>query len=822
MGRIKVLAIIGGLLGVSIAVLIAWMYASQPVEVSDQLELGLRLARRGDFETAARLASSVEVPRIKKRVDQSTRHFLLGAAARQAGESLQYRPSRMEKNEEAATHLEQSRDLKFPPGYEGLGNYLLGVTLYELLRMDEAVEPLSIAFDRWPKGRSDAVERLIDIDLYGNQRDPDAALRRLERWAALSALTPSDSERIAAKEMEIRCERREHDRVEPLWRTISVESPMRCYANLTLARCLRKQSLASPPPADATEKREKALSHLKEIESLRNVPNEIRRQAMLEQGLIYGDSGAMQQAVSVLSSLRLSSPFEPEFMIAGIEEIDALINLNMYSETISTLEQLKRNFNESKWYDNYRMPLEEMRLRLLASAKQLLDKGIYSDCERFVSNLPNVCSEVDRLRLDAVVHDRWARYLQRERAIAAPTDQTKTKVEGKEESKRIENVFLRAAQSIDRLSQIDMRIPTYMERLWTGIEDFHYASSFADSNRMIDRYLNLAPRSDHARPLLMRAKNFAATGETQAALLTIDKLLLVDPSSPLVPEAKLTAAKLCWNQGDFEQSESLILDILYSGNVRPDSPIWKESLIELGTLMFRQGEQMQVRILGMSVEDGSQTPTLQSDLEKSYQQLLRSIASMEEGLRRFQGDSRRYELLYMTAKAYRMASYWPETLLKGNRLVSEEAIAQWRGKRKELLVHSRDTFATLRRELTTEEGKTKVPNGEILLCNSYFGEADLLFQEGNYRGALEAYRAAANQFINEPESLEAFVQMARCHEELGQLPDMRRTLEMATDILNRIPTDRDQRFVKNTRQSRQGWENQIRWMIQEIDQGNIR
>jgi tetratricopeptide (TPR) repeat protein len=237
--------------------------------------------------------------------------------------------------------------------------------------------------------------------------------------------------------------------------------------------------------------------------------------------------------------------------------------------------------------------------------------------------------------------------------------------------------------------------------------------------------------------------------------------------------------------------------------------------------MFRQGEQMQVRLLGTAIESGNQVQPMLPDIEKSYQQLLRSIASMEEGLRRFQGDARRYQLLYMTAKAYRMASYWPETLLQSNRLVSEEAIAQWKQKRKELLVQSRDTFATLRREITTEEGKTWIPNSEILLCNSFFGEADLLFQEGNYKGALESYRAAANRFINEPESLEAFVQMARCHEELGQLSDTRRTLEMAADILNRIPADRDGRFQKNTRQSRKDWENQIRWMIQEIDQRSV-
>lgn len=821
MSRVRFLAILGGLVCISTAVLFAWIFAGGGTNESEQLELGLRLVRRGDFETAAKLARTVQEPKIKKRLDKSTRHFLLGAAARQEADALYYRPSRTEKNEVAVEHLQQSREMKFPPGYEGQGNFLLGMALYDLFRWDEAIAPLSVAFDRWPKGRSDAVERLIDIDLYGAKRDPDAAWDRLERWAALSLQTQNDIDRISVKRMEILGERKEYDRIEPLWRAVPIDSPMRCNANLILARCLRQQARDSDPISAPSEKRERSLELLREIEFMKTVPTEIRRRTTFERGMIYRDSGALKQAVSAMSSLRLSSPFEPEFMIAGIEEIDALIDLKMYAETIATLEQLKKNFNNPTWYENVWMPLDRMRLRLLASANQLFETGVYAESSQFVENLPDLCTEVDRLRLEAVIHDRWARKMQQERSNP-PASDSATSDPDEDEAKKIEGLYRRAARSIERLSQIDMRTPNYMERLWLGIEDFHRAGNFADSNRLIDRYLALSPRSDHSRVLLMQAKNFAAAGNVNAALGAIDRLLLMDPENPLVPDAKLTAAKLQWNRGNFDAAEALILDNLYSGRLRPDSAVWKESLIELGTLMFRQGERVQVRVLGMAVEDNVQPETLQGDLEKSYEQLLRSIASMEEGLRRFQGDARRYQLLYMTAKAYRMASYWPEALLQGNRLVSEESISEWKSKRAELLVNSRNTFASLRRELTSDQEKKAVPNSEVLLCNSYFGEADLLFQEGNFNGALEAYRNAANQFINEPESLEAFVQMARCYQELGRTQDMRRTLEMAIDVLGRIPADRDGRFQKNTSGNRQSWDSKIRWMIDEIDQGSIR
>nr|MCU0710137.1 hypothetical protein [Pirellula sp.] len=311
MGKIKILAIVGGLIALSTAVMIGWILFGNRVDTSEQLQLGLRLARKGDYATAAKLAQSLDKSKFQKRSETATLHFLVGAAARQTAELLQHRPSRTLKNEEAVVELQKSRELKFPPGYEGIGNYMLGMALYELFRWEEAIEPLTIASDRWPKGRDEAVERLIDIDLYSDHPNPESAMQRLERWSALSALTPSDVDRITVKRMEIHCQQGDHMRVEPLWQSIVMESPMRSNANLILARCLRQQAQEKDPPSVSSDRRQKAMSHLKEIDTLRNVPTDIRRRSMFEEGLLFRDSGETRQAVSAMSSLRLSSPFEP-------------------------------------------------------------------------------------------------------------------------------------------------------------------------------------------------------------------------------------------------------------------------------------------------------------------------------------------------------------------------------------------------------------------------------------------------------------------------------------------------------------------------------
>jgi len=815
-GRTVILGGLGGLVALSGLTLGIWMYASSPEDPRNKLNIALRMARRGDFSTSAKIAEGTDEKAIKRSSDRSTRHFLIGADARVSAKNISQRRARTDLNETAVKRLEESRKLKFPPGYEGLGNYLLGSALFELFRWKEAKEPLEIASERWPQGRSDSVENLIDIDLFQDKPDITAATHRLDRWASLPAVSPVELDKIALKRMQIAKFEGKPDEVRKQFQKIDLSSSVRPDANVLLAGYLREQSKGRNS-SDAEAMRREALQYLEDAKSMADVSNPTRRQAVLQEGLIYRDQGLTSLAVSTFSSLRLDSPFEPEFMAAGIEEVDALIDRKEFDETISTMEHLMKNFGESKWYQNSWMPLDRMRERILASASRILDHEAYEVGEQFVQRLPPVCNEVDRLRLEVAVHDRWARNLQNKWASRLEGDPGNPKL-----AEQMEQSFRRAASALDTLCGYEMRSPTYLDLMWRGIEDYHFANNFRNSNKLIDRYLNLVPRTERAKALLLQAKNHVASGEIDLALNTLDNLILSNPDSPLVYDAKLIAARMNWNKGNFAQAETLITENLYYGSLRPESPLWKESLLELGTLMYRRGEQMQVQAQGAIVENPSKAPTLLPEIEQSFEQLMRSISSMEEGLRRFKDDPRRYQLLYMTAKAYRMASYWPDMLLKENRVISEEAIAQWKNQRKELLIRSRDTFAQLRKEMSSigDDGM-RDPNAKEMLRNSYFGEADLYFHEGNYNAALEAYRDVANRFINEPESLEAFLQIARCQEAMGQINEMRRTLEMARDVLGRIPIENDEKFLANTRQSRKNWEDQIRWMLDAIGRNSF-
>ena len=70
--------------------------------------------------------------------------------------------------------------------------------------------------------------------------------------------------------------------------------------------------------------------------------------------------------------------------------------------------------------------------------------------------------------------------------------------------------------------------------------------------------------------------------------------------------------------------------------------------------------------------------------------------------------------------------------------------------------------------------------------------------------------AATNRYQHDPESLEAYVQIASCHRREGRISEACGTLEQARVVLQRIRPDAD--FDRTTRLSRQDWVHLLDWL----------
>ncbi len=759
----------------------------------------MRLMRKGDSQSPTRIAKSIDAKSLKKRADLSKREFLLGISERKAADGIVQRRIAAEKNERAVRHLGKSRDLAFPDGYEGMGNYFLGMALFDLFRWDEAEAPLEVAAQRWPPGRADAIERLVDIDMSFENQDTASALARINNWRALPRSSVDEIDRSVVKEMQALYLQGEYEKAAELLPSIPKDSSQRPSADLVHGLSMQKLAEGTIE-SKRTERLQAAMDDFQRVLASAKTSMTVRRRGNLELGRVIRNLGATMQAVSTFSALRLSSPFEPESLVSGLEEIDCLIDLGRISDAADTLEHITKNFGETKWYRNEWMPLSDMRKQVVASGERMIDSRDYSEASRFATYLPPLCDELDRLRMRSRLFEQWA----------------KQDLDKQIDSARVRSHFTSAAEAFESLSVRLMRTPQYDELLWRAIQNYRLAGAHKKCNLLLENYLRFESRENQPKGLLAKARNHIVLEQPELAMISLNRIIESNTSTPLLYDARLEAARLRLTSEDYRDAEDLVVQNLYDGDLTPASPIWRESLFLLSDILYRRGLKLHDQATEAIIRDPNKSYENLAILEKSYDELICSTARTEEGLRRFENDPRRLQMLYTIAKAYQMASSLPDLLLRENRFANEDTLANWKSQKKELLVQARNAYSKLRQEITSATDSSANPISENLLRNSLFGEADLLYQEGSFEDAIYAYQEAANRFISEPESLEAMIQVSNSQNKLGKFSESQRTLEMAKDILSRIPKEKDARFKTKTSRDRSGWEQYIEWLLKDL------
>ncbi len=797
-------ALIGGLAALVLASfsvfgLYLYVYGAAP-NPSEQLEIAMRLMRKGDSESPYRIAKSISPKLLKKRADLSKREFLIGASERRAAEGIIQRRIANEKNEQAVKHLEKSRELTFPDGYEGQGNYYLGMALFDLFRWDEAESPLEVAADRWPPGRADSIERLIDIDLSFENQDPESALSRITHWRSLPRSSANELDRTYIKEMQSRFQAGDYANAASLLEYIPADSIYKPNADLVHGRCMQRLA-NSESESGRKEKLQIALSDFQRIMASPKSSVVCRRQGALELARVMRDLGQKTQAVSAFGALRLSSPFEPESLVSGLDEIDGLIDIGRIADAANTMEHITNNFGEMRWYANDWIPFSKMQSQIVASGERMIASQDFVAAARFANNLPPFCDDLDRMRMKSKLYEQWAN------SLANQPDNGLCKA-----------YHLQAAEAYESLSMKQMRTPQFEELLWRAIENYRLSGAFKKSNFLLENYyLRFEPRENLPKGLLALARNYNALNEPDLAMNSLNRILDSNTSTSLVHDARLEAARLSTAKEKYQEAEELVIQNLYYSDLAPSSPVWRESLFLLSDVLFRRGLSLFNQAQEAMIRDSSKSYENLAIIEKSYEELLRSIRRTKEGLARFEKDPRRLQTLYTMAKAYKMASMWPEMLLREERNANDDSITKWKALRKELLNESKNAYAKIVEEITISGNEiAKDTNSENLLRSSYFGVADLLFESGAYEESIAAYQEVAAHFIGEPESLEAMVQISNAQKKLGKNPEGLRTLEMAKDVLSRIPPEKNNRFTLVTSHDRIGWQQYIDWLIKEM------
>ena len=818
-------AIVG--IGVFAAVF-AWFFNGGDIDFDRELSSGLQKLKREVSPEVRRLALSIELKDLTESPAQSKWELILGAIALDDSEKSAVRERALALAEEALKHLKASQKLGFPRGYDGLANFLLGKVLYELFQWSDAIEPLEIAATEWPAGRAEALSRLVDIDLATEGITQPEVLERLDFWKGLVGLSPEDRNREGLKRIAAEIAFGDYSKAIELasqFPTGSVRYPEVLYQT-ALAKFLKLSASGNEAQNPALEANlTDVYKEMKGAAKAITLNPAAQRQNQYYMGVVLQRLNRWEESIGGLSVLRQSSPHTVEGLAAAIAEMKALIKLQRFDEVIGTARQVYEQFGKLEWYNNSWQPIPVLRNNIKEIGQELLVNRAYPQVIEYSAKMPPFCDRQDRLRLISVGYGRWAKSLRGKpdtnnsedeavdirvsiEGLVQPEDESLRDETNAESGKRFwQKLFNESAKSYEELAFLQMRSPEYFDLIWEAIKNYQASGDLMKCNLVIENLLPIEAPEERPRAYLMLAENYFALKNRDKSLVALQKCINEFGTHPLSFQSRLNASRILSEQSKFTEAHDYLEQNLYDGSLSPDSPVWKESLFELGRNYYSQGEVefSSAELVKQEPGDAAIETRLQT-LESANEFFTKSINRLGEWLKRYPDDSRRFDTLYSIGKAYQMAAQYPEFLLKDGRPTSAEVRRQRLLEYRDLLQNARSTFEQIRTGINDEQaGGIRSQTFRSLLRNSYFAEADLTFQLQDYESALTLYRTVANRFLAEPESLEALTQAAECLKKLGRPEEGLRVISQAKEILIQIPPEQDARFISVTRFSRQQW-----------------
>ena len=332
---------------------------------------------------------------------------------------------------------------------------------------------------------------------------------------------------------------------------------------------------------------------------------------------------------------------------------------------------------------------------------------------------------------------------------------------------------------------------------------------------MLESYLRYETRGRLPRGLVAYGRALLAENEPDNAIEALTTCIIDYPRDPLRYDARLLAALAYAEKGDLEDAKRLLQDNLQDGELTPQSPAWRDSLLTLGELLYERGYRNHL------VAEQSPAAEKLRLLRDNQPVLEEAIRRLDEAVERYWPLPRAEAAAYLSSRAHVMSSKWPRIESQLPEIL-DAARRTLRNQADQKLQTALDGFARLQRHLSRREEERRLPEMEqSILRNCLLAEADVLRELDRPDEAASAYRAVELRFMNEPPALEAILGRAACAKQLGRPREADMLIRQASVVLQRIPSEMDNRFAETTRYDRSGWEQLLGCMNQRITAGGV-
>ncbi len=319
------------------------------------------------------------------------------------------------------------------------------------------------------------------------------------------------------------------------------------------------------------------------------------------------------------------------------------------------------------------------------------------------------------------------------------------------------------------------------EALWMAAEAYDHAGAPDLAVAALKSYVQ--EHRDDARWVEAKfrlARAFQASGEYESAKVLYEEITNEHASSRFAYQCygPLAACYLLLsNDEDWQRAESKLLAVIDGGVLEPDSPEFREALLDLG-LMYRRIGKYEL-----------------------------AIERLAEALTRYPDLGERPDVVMALADSSRLAASAIEDEFVEAMPLSERQ--RLRSVQKERLLSALDAYTRVRDIIDDRGGGNPRRADAERLRNALFFRAECAYELGKhdsayFEQAIGAYDAVAQKYADDPASLVALVQIVNCYDAMGRPFQAQTAHQRAKARLRDLPAEAWR--TSKIPMSRQQWE----------------
>ncbi|HMO83669.1 MAG TPA: tetratricopeptide repeat protein [Lacipirellulaceae bacterium] len=667
----------------------------------------------------------------------------------------------------AARYLQKARTYGVPEGREANAAFLVGKCLASGGQSQAAIPALRDALQLGADPALEIHSLLAQSLIDSPDADLEEALRHLSHVTADPSLSAAKRERAWLLRGESLLRLGRHAEAEAALMQVQSEGGLSGRRMLLLGRLKLEKSLQ--PAGDAPDRASQIGAAIELFSAAAELESEsapLAREAIFWLARCYellGDSDAALVQYRRLTNLYGDTA---EGLAATLAEADYARIGGENARALSAYRAGLQAVGNVVPYDNPVLPLPELRTRLLAAFQQFVSEEKFADALTLSALIEPVLGRVECTEQRARTLQQWGAR-RRDQALGEHGAQA---VEFRREG-RLQ--FRAAGRAYEDLSRMRYATRYFTRDLWAAADCYFQGQSYSNAARMLEEYLHHESRQWNSHALVRLGQARLARGEYHRAVNAFEECIEVFPREAAVYQARLEAARAYQLLDDLDQSERALRTNLAAGALTPASPEWRDSLFELGRLLF------------------------------SMERYAEAVDVLDEAVRRYPSHDSTLLAKYMIARAHHNAAQALEMRLRRPSGENETQINIARESIQRELVNAHAMYLEVQQTITLQGSPESETLTRTLLRNCYMMQGTVLMELRRFEEARQAYQNVISLYQNDPVVLESFVQVANCWRRLDEPVMARGNLERAKVVLSKLPEGTD--FLASTNFTRQQW-----------------